>query len=90
MKKEKLQRQIKVQKLRIQNTIVLERLTLGIMKIKSPSRRKRASRVIPTLLLIKIRPRIAPTEDRIVTLQLNYKKNLGRELQSQAREFDLY
>ena len=90
MKKEKLQRQIKAQKLRIQNTIVLERLTLGIMKIKSPSRRKRASRVIPTLLLIKIRPRIPRTEDRIVTLQLNYKKNLGRELQSQAREFDLY
>ena len=44
---------IKTQKLKSRKTIVLEQLTLGIIKIKSLSRKKRTSRVIPTLSLIK-------------------------------------
>ena len=47
---------------------------LLIIKIKSLSIIKRTNRVIPTLVLIKIRPRSAPTADRMVTSELDALK----------------
>ena len=71
LKKEKLSRKIKAHKLSSQNTIFLEQITLGIIKFNILSRRKRTSRVIPTLPLINICPWSSPTADRVPTSQLN-------------------
>ena len=62
---------MKSQKTRSQMTIVMERITLGRIKINNIIRRKRTSRVIPNLSLIKNRPLSAPTADRMVTWKLN-------------------
>ena len=53
LRKENLPIWIKSQKLRSKNTIVMEHLTLDIIKTKSIRRRKSTRRVIPTLALIK-------------------------------------
>ena len=74
LKKEKLARLIKSQKLRGQKKTVPERLTLVIIKIKNISKRKSTSRVKPNLELIKKFPRSAPTADRMVPLQINALK----------------
>ena len=71
LKKEKLSRRIKSQKLRIQNTIFLEWLTLGNIKINSLNRIKITIRLMKTLVIIKIRSRSAPTTDGIFTSQLD-------------------
>ena len=63
------------QKLRGQNKIVMWWLSLGIIKTKNLSIRKRNIIVIPTLVLIKNCLRSAPTADRMVTSQLNASKN---------------
>ena len=71
----------KAQKLRSQKKIVLDWLTLKIIKLKSLSRKKTTSRVIPTLAQIKYFPRSAPTAESMVTSQLNALNPPGGELQ---------
>ena len=73
-----------------QKTILLERLTLEIIKLNTLNRRKITSIVITTLEVIKIRPLGAPTVDRTVNIHLNALKTRkgGGVLQRETRKFD--